>query len=81
MRVFENRVLKRKFGPKRDGVKSEWKKLNNEMLNDLYYSSCIIQVIKSRRMRWGEGGRVARMRERRRIYRVLVGKHEGKRLL
>jgi len=73
--VSENRVLRRIFGTKRDGVKSEWRKLNNEVLNDLYSSSNIIQVIKSRIMRCV--GYVARMGERRGIYRVLVGK-QGK---
>jgi len=67
--------LRRIFGTKRDGVKSEWRKLNNEVLNDLYSSSNIIQVIKSRIMRCV--GYVARMGERRGIYRVLVGK-QGK---
>jgi hypothetical protein len=59
--VFENRVLRRIFGPKRDGVTGEWRRLHNEELNDLY-SRNIIRVIKSRRMRWA--GHVARMRER-----------------
>ena len=67
--------MRRIFGTKRDGVKSEWRKLNNEVLNDLYSSSNIIQVIKSRIMRCV--GYVARMGERRGIYRVLVGK-QGK---
>ena len=52
LRVFENRVLRRIFGPKRDGVTGEWGKLHNEELNDLYYSPNIVQVIKLRRMRW-----------------------------
>ena len=68
-------MLRRIFGTKRDGVKSEWRKLNNEVLNELYSSSNIIQVIKSRIMRCV--GYVARMGERRGIYRVLVGK-QGK---
>ena len=77
LRVFENRVL-RIFGPKRDEVAREWRKLNEE-LNDLYSSPDIVWVIKSRRITWA--GHVARMGERRGIYRVLVGKPEGKRPL
>jgi len=73
--VFENRVL-RIFGPKRDEVRGEWRKLHNEELTDLYSSAIIVRVIKSRRMRWA--GHVARMEDRRGIYRVLVGKPEGK---
>jgi hypothetical protein len=76
MRVFENRVLRRIFGPKRDGVTRKWRKPQNEELNDLYSSPNIVRVIKSRRMRWT--GHVARMEERRGVYRVLVGKPEGK---
>ena len=76
LRVFENRVLRRIFGPKRDEVKREWRKLHNEELNDLFCSPNIIRMIKSRRMRWA--GHVARMGERRRVYRVLVGKSEGR---
>ena len=75
LRVFKNRVL-RIFGPKRDDVTGEWRKLHNEELNDLYSSPNIVRVIKSRRMKWA--GHVARMGERRGVYRVLVGKHEGK---
>ena len=79
LRVFENRVLRRIFGPKRDEVTGEWRKLHNEELNDLCCSPNIIQVIKSRRIRWA--GHVARRGERRDTYRVLVGKPEGKRTL
>jgi len=79
LRVSENRVLRRIFGPKRDEVTVEWRKLHNEELNDLYCSPNIVQVIKSRRMIWA--GHVAQMGERRCIYRVLVGKPEGKRPL
>jgi len=72
-------MLSRIFGPKRDEVTREWRKLHNEELNDLYCSPNIARVIKSRRMRWA--GHVARMVERRGVYRVLVGKPEGKRPL
>jgi hypothetical protein len=77
--VFENRVLRRIFGPKRDGVTGEWRKLHNEELHDLYISPSIIRIIRSRRMRWS--GHVARMGEKRNAYRLLVGKPEGKRPL
>ena len=76
--VFENMVL-RIFGPRRDVVMGEWRRLHNEELNDLYCSPNIVGVIKSRRMRWA--GHVARMGEERGVYRVLVGKPEGKRPL
>ena len=76
LRVSENWVLRRIYRAKRDEVSGEWRKLHNEQLNDLYFSPNIICVIKSRRMRWA--GHVARMGERRRICRVLVGKPEGK---
>jgi len=79
LRVFENRVLRRVFGPKRDEVTGEWRKLHNEELRDLYSLPNIVQVVKSRRMRWV--GNVARMGERRGVHRVLVGKPEGKRPL
>jgi hypothetical protein len=69
--VFENRVLRRVFGPKRDEVTGEWRKLHNEELNDLYFLPNIVRVVKSRRMRWA--GHVARMREERGVNRVLVG--------
>jgi hypothetical protein len=77
--VFENRVLRRIFGPKRDEVTGEWRKLRNEELRDLYSLPSIIRIIKSRRMRWV--GHVARMGENRNAYRLLVGKPEGKRPL
>jgi hypothetical protein len=81
LRVFENRVLRRIFGPNRDEVTADWEKLNvhNEELNDLYCSPNIVQVIKSRRMR--SAGHVARMEDRKGVFRVLVGKPEGKRPL
>jgi len=79
LRVSVNRVLRRLFGPKRDEVTGEWRKLHNEELSDLYSSPSIVRVIKSRRMRWA--GHVAFMGERRGAYRVLVGKTEGKRPL
>ena len=78
LRLFENRALRKIFGPKRDVVTGEWGKLHSEELNDLY-SSPNIRVIKSRRIRLTE--HVARMGERRGIYGVLVGKPEGKRPL
>ena len=77
--MFENRVLRRVFGPKRDKVTGEWRKLHNEELSDLYSLPNIVRVVKSRRMRWA--GHVARMGEGRGVYRVLVGKPEGKRQL
>ena len=77
--MFEKRVLRRIFGPKRDEVTKEWRKLHHEELNDLYCSSNIVRVMKSRRMRLA--GHVARMGERRSVYRVLVGKPEWKRPL
>ena len=79
LRVFENTVLRRIFGPKRDEVTGEWRRLRNEEVNDLYSSPNIVRVIKSRRMRWA--GHVARMGEERGAYRVLVGKPDGKRPL
>ena len=77
--MFENRVLGRIFGPKRDEVRGEWIKLHNEELKDLYCSPNILRVIKWRRMRWVR--HVARVGERRYLYRVLVGKPEGNRPL
>jgi len=79
LRVFENRVPRRLFGPKRDVVRGECRKLHNEELNDLYFSPNIIREIKSRRMRLA--GHVARMGDRRGVYRVLVVKPEGTRPL
>jgi hypothetical protein len=79
VRVFENRVLRRILGPKRNEVTGEWKKLHNKELNDLYCSPYIARVIKSRRMRWA--GHVARVGEGKDVYSVLVGKPEGKRPL
>jgi hypothetical protein len=79
LRVFENRVLRRIFGPKRDDVTGECMKLHNEELHDLYSSPDIIRQIKSRRMRWA--GHVESMGEDTKLYRVLVGKSEGKRPL
>jgi hypothetical protein len=76
LRVFENRVLRRIFGPKGDEVTGEWRRLHNEELNGLYSSPNIIWVIKSRRMRWA--GHVARMGEGRGTYRILVGRPEGR---
>jgi len=79
LKVFENRVLRRIFGLKKDEVTGEWRKLHNEEFNDLYCSPNIVRVIKSRRMVWA--GHVACMEETRGVYRVLVGKPEGKRPL
>jgi hypothetical protein len=76
--VFENRVLRRIFGPRRDEVTGEWRKLHNEELHNLYSSPDIIRQIKSRRMRWA--GHVARMEEEK-VYKILVGKPEGKKPL
>jgi hypothetical protein len=79
LRVFENRVLRRIFGPKRDRVTGGWRKLHNEELHKLYSSLSIIRIIKSRWIRWV--GHVAQMGEKRNMYRLLVGKPEGKRPL
>jgi hypothetical protein len=77
--MFEIRVLRTIFGPKRNEVTREWRKLHSEELHNLYSSPDIIRQIKSRRMRWV--GHVARMGEERKVYKVLVGKPEGKRPL
>jgi hypothetical protein len=74
--VFENRVLRRIFVPKRDEVTGRWRKLHNEELHGLYSSPSIIRVIKARRMRWAE--HVARMGEVRSAYNILVGRPEGR---
>jgi hypothetical protein len=73
--VFENRVLKRIFGPKSDKVTGEWRTLHNEQLHDLYSSPSIIRIVQSRRMRWA--GHVARMGEKRNVYRLLGGSARG----
>ena len=79
LRVSEYMVLRRIFGPRRDEVMGEWRRLHNEELNDLYCSPNIVRVITLRRMRWA--GHVARMGEERGVYRVLVREPEGKRPL
>jgi len=79
LRAFKNMVLRRIFGHRRYEVTGEWRRLHNEELNDLCSSPNIVRMIKSRRMRWP--GHVARMGEEREVYRVLVGKPEGKRPL
>ena len=79
LRVFENMVLRRVFGPKKDEVKGEWRKLHNEELRDLYSLPNIVRVVNSRGMRWA--GHVACVGEGRGVHRVLVGKPEGKRPL
>jgi len=76
LRVFESLVLRRIFGPRRDEVTGEWRRLHKEEQNDLYSSSNIVRVINSRRMRWA--GNVACMGEERGVYSVLVGKPEGR---
>jgi hypothetical protein len=77
--VFENRVLRRIFGPKRDEVTGGWRQLHNEELHGLYSSPSIVRVIKARRMRWA--GHVERMGEVRGAYNILVGRLEGRRPL
>ena len=79
LKVSENRVLRRIFGPKTEEVTGEWRKLHNEELNDMYCLPNIVRVIKWRSIRWE--GHVARMGEMRDVYRVLVEKPEGKRPL
>jgi hypothetical protein len=79
LRVFENRVLRGVFGPERDEVTREWRKLHNEELSDLYCLPSILRLIEVRIMRWAE--HVARMGEKKGIYRILVGKPEGKKPL
>jgi hypothetical protein len=79
LRVFENRVLRRIFGPQRDEVTGEWRKLHNEELHSLYSTPDIIRQVKSRRMRWAGHG--ACMGVERKVYKVLAGKLEGKRPL
>jgi hypothetical protein len=77
--VFENRVLRRIFGPKRDRVTGGWRKLHNEELHNLYSSPSIIRIMKLRRMRWA--GHVAQIGEKRNVYKLLIRKPEGKRPL
>jgi hypothetical protein len=79
LRVFENRVLRRMFGPKRDEVTGEWRKMHSGKLHNLYSSRDTIRLIKSRGMRWM--GHVAHMGEGKKVYRVLMGKSKGKRPL
>jgi len=79
LKVFENRVLRREFGLKRDEITGEWRKLHNEEFSDLYSLPNFVRVVKSRRMRWA--GHVARMGEGRVVQRVLVGNPKGKRPL
>jgi len=79
LRVFENKVFRRIFGTRRDELTGEWRRLHSEELNDLYSSPNFVRVIKSRRMGWA--GHVAHMSEDRGVYRVLVGKPEGRRPL
>jgi hypothetical protein len=76
LRILENRVLRRVFGPKRDEVRGEWRRLHNKELYALYSSPNVIRVNKSRRLTWA--GHVARMGDSRRAYRVLAGKSEGR---
>ena len=77
--MLENRVLRRIFGPKRDDVRGEWRRLHNEELNDLYSSTNIVRVIKSRRTKWA--GHIVCIGESRGVYRDLMGKPDGKKSL
>jgi hypothetical protein len=77
--VFENRVLRRIFGPQKDEITGQWRKFHDGELHNLYSSQDIIKQIKSRRMRWV--GHVGHMGEGKNVYRILVGKPEGKRPL
>jgi hypothetical protein len=77
--VFQNRVLRRIFGPKRDEVTGEWRKVHNEELPDLYSSPSVIRIMKSRRMSWA--GYVAPIGKKRNVHRLLVGKPEGRKPL
>jgi len=79
LRVLENMMLRRIFGPRRDEVMGEWRRLRNEELNDMYSSTNIVRLTESRRMRWA--GNVARMGEESGVYRVLLGEPEGRRPL
>jgi hypothetical protein len=79
MRVFENRELRRIFGPKREEVARGWRRLHNEGIHNLYASLTIIRMIKSRRMRWA--GHVAQIKEMRNAYNILVGELERKRII
>jgi hypothetical protein len=79
LRVSEHRVLRRIFGRKKDDATGEWRKLHNEELHNFYSSPDIIRQIKSRRIRWA--GNVAHMGQERKVYKVLVGKPKGKKLL
>jgi hypothetical protein len=76
--VFENRVLNGIFGPMRDEMVTGWRKLHQEDLHTFYSLPSIIRMIKSRRMRWA--GHIARMGEKRKAYRILVGKPEGRKV-
>jgi hypothetical protein len=79
LKVFENRVMRRVFGPKREEVAGDWRRLQNEELHKLYYSLNIIGVVKSRRVRWAES--LARMGDMRNACQILVEKPEWKRAL